>query len=364
MNIFLLPYNLLRHFAVGAYCAGAALLAWWLLLVWMVSVGPSWSSVWDGAVLLSVIGGVVAYASVMAEYSLRRKTWWKTLVFPLMALGISGGLTWALYWLWLGVIAPGIEAPLIEFLMTKTGFMANQVNPEAEKTSKAVAILASAITEDVNDPSLVSLRYRIGAFVLGGVATSIGPIIVRKFEGIVSHFIAGVTSGLVAGGVWHICSTSISSDLYWSAAFAAASWGLVFGLFAWGLPDDLYAGWIRVLTHTRFGHRIPVDALDGQPKERFVGHFPRGLDLFLPSEEGVLEMHVSVAVDKKQRYVARGLTLAPTFMRRFLESVDLRYDPRRSAPLETKITSGDRLILGEGENAPEIEFIMLPREER
>ncbi|MDP6933151.1 MAG: hypothetical protein QGG40_09555, partial [Myxococcota bacterium] len=126
----------------------------------------------------------------------------------------------------------------------------------------------------------------------------------------------------------------------------------------------LYAGWLRLLSQTRFAHRIPVDAPEGGPKERFVGHFPRGLDLFMPAQEGVLEMHLSVAVDQEQRYSARGLTLAPTVVQRFLEKVDIRYDPRRPAPLQTRLRSGDRIVLGEGPNQGIVEFVMLPREEQ
>ena len=110
--------------------------------------------------------------------------------------------------------------------------------------------------------------------------------------------------------------------------------------------------------------RIPVDAEDGAPTERFVGHFTRGLDLFLPGEDGVMEMHLSVVVNEKQQYSARGLSLQPTRVKRFLEKINLRYDPRRPAPLATKINSGDRIELGEGQHLAELEFLMLPKEER
>jgi hypothetical protein len=107
-----------------------------------------------------------------------------------------------------------------------------------------------------------------------------------------------------------------------------------------------------------------VDSIDGKPTERFVGHFTRGLDLFLPADDGVMEMHVSVAVDEAQRYTARGLSLQPTRVRRFLEGINLRYDPRRPAPLATQLSSGDRIELGEGAHQSELEFVMLPKEER
>jgi len=52
-------------------------------------------------------------------------------------------------------------------------------------------------------------------------------------------------------------------------------------------------------------------------------------------------------------------------VKRFLEKVDLRYDPRRPAPLETRLASGDRIRISTGQDAfAELEFIMLPKEEK
>ena len=85
--------------------------------------------------------------------------------------------------------------------------------------------------------------------------------------------------------------------------------------------------------------------------------------MFLNADEGVQELHLSLRVDEKQRYSARGLSLMPTTVKRFLERVDLRYDPRRPAPLETRLSSGDRIRIGDAESFAEVEFIMLPREE-
>jgi hypothetical protein len=50
-------------------------------------------------------------------------------------------------------------------------------------------------------------------------------------------------------------------------------------------------------------------------------------------------------------------------LRRFLEKLDLRYDPRRPAPVVSKVQSGDRLVISDGQRGAELEFIMLPREE-
>ena len=60
------------------------------------------------------------------------------------------------------------------------------------------------------------------------------------------------------------------------------------------IPDDLYVGWVRILTGSRFGHRIPIDAKDKRPKERFIGSYPNGLDMFFPFEKHVQPLHGSI----------------------------------------------------------------------
>jgi hypothetical protein len=148
--------------------------------------------------------------------------------------------------------------------------------------------------------------------------------------------------------------------LYWAGAASSLFFGFIFGFCTWAIPDSLYAGWLRVLSHNRFGHRVPIDAKQGGAKERFVGHYPNGLDLFLPYEDGVMELHVSVFVDSNQNYFIRGLSQQNTGVKRFLERFQLDYNELQPAPYETKVSSGDRIRIGDG---TEIEFIMLPREE-
>ncbi|MCB9760088.1 MAG: hypothetical protein H6739_09665 [Alphaproteobacteria bacterium] len=337
MNIFLVPYTWWRHLQVAAVTGGATLSAWWLLLTFFVWVGPFWTLDYDGAIYLAVVAGTSAAISIFAEGSLRRYSPLWRLTRALLALGISGGFTFLWYWVWTFVSAP--------------------------------AIFGEEFADDVSDPSLVTLRFRLGAFAMAGLCTAAGPIVLRKGAGLMTQLIAGVAAGLTAAAVWHLCNYppfEIYGDLYLASAFSALTWGLTFGLLAWGIPDELYAGWVRVLSPARFGYRIPVDAPDRSPKERFIGHFPRGLDMWLPVQDGVMELHLSIAVDDKQRYKARGLTLKPTVVRRFLERIDIRYDPRRPAPLETRLTSGDRVVMGDPDagSATTVEFIMLPREER
>ncbi len=362
MNIFLVPYTPMRHLVVGLYCAGAGLLAWWLLLLYTTALGPSWGPGSDGAIFLALVGSTVATASVLAEHSLRRSPLWKRVMLASITLAVSFSLSLFAFWFWNGVLAPGLLAPLVRLGIDSLGLF--HAGLPADAAGDQLRALVDAVDPDVGDSSLVSLRYRLGAFTAVGLATSIGPLAVRKARGVLYHLLAGLLAALFAAAVWHVFNIVVGSDLYWAGAASACAWGLAFGAFAWPLPDELYAGWLRILSFDRFGRRIPIDAPDGQPKERFVGHFPRGLDVFLPGEAGVMEMHLSLAVDSKHRYFARGLSLASTNVRRFLERVNLSYDPRRAAPLETRLTSGDRIVLGTGDQSAELEFLMLPREER
>jgi hypothetical protein len=362
MNVFLVPYAWTRHFAVGVFCAGAGVLAWWLLLGATIAFAPAWAPSWDGALLLGGISAAVAGASVLAESLLRRRALPWLLLSTLGATALSGALAVLFYEAWVAFLAPQVLAPLFAFAIDSLGIFTGKGGSELAPSQ--VKDLAAAVGPDAADPFLVSLRYRLGAFVLAGVATAIGPLATRKAAGLLVHLATGMVVGLLSGAVWYLFGAVFGTDLHLAGAALGLCWGLLFGLFGWGIPDTLYAGWLRVLSADRFGRRIPIDAADGLAKERFVGHYPRGMDIFLPPSAAVSELHVSVAVDAKQRYVARGLTLLPTWVRRFLERVDLRYDPRRPAPLETVLSSGDRIVLGDGPEHAELEFLMLPREER
>ncbi len=335
MNIFLIPYTWMRHFSVAFVCAGATLLAWWLVLAVAV-LFPVWTIAWDGPIYISALAGAVAGASTLAEASLRRAPLWKRTLQTVGAAAISWALALAGYWSWTALVGP--------------------------------ILFDDAEALDLGEPTLVSLKYRVAAFLFAGTVAGVGPLLFRKGQGFFSHLGAGVAAGLLAGASWYTLGYPKSfigfSDLYLASAGGALVFGGTFGLLAWGIPDNLYAGWIRVVSETRHGRRIPVDGLDGGARERFLGHFPRGLDLFLPAEDGVMELHISVMVTRRQEYRGRGLTLQPTLVRRFLERIDLRYDARRPAPLETKLSSGDRMFLGPPSDPTVVEFIMLPREER
>jgi len=332
VNLFLVPYTWMRHGQVALVTAGAALMAWALLLGWMVVLGPFWPLSWDGAFLVLVLASSVGGASTLAEANLRRMHPAWRLGRTLLSAAISGAFALGWYWLWTKWSGP--------------------------------LLLPDAFEDDIADPTFVSLRVRVGAFAMAGFSTAAGPLIVRKGAGLFDHLIAGLAAGLAGGAAWHLANFTAWYDLYLSGAACALAWGGTFGLLAWGIPNELYNGWLRVLSPHRYSYRIPVDALDRSPKERFVGHFPRGLDLWLGNEDGCAELHISMAVDEKQVYRVRGLSLQPTMVCRFLERIDLRYDPRRPAPLETQLASGDRIVVGQGQASATFEFIMLPREEK
>lgn len=332
MNVFLIPYTWTRHLPVALFCAGAALLAWWGVLVLQVTVG-AWGPRGDGAVWLGALAATTAGAHLLAEGSLRRWSPLRRLATTLGAAALGAAVAQAWYWGWTAAVGP--------------------------------AFFEGAGEADLADPSLVALRYRFPVWWSTGIAVAGATLVMRAGRGVLEHLAAGLVAGGLAGLTWYVLGYPkfglARDDLYLASALASLTFGGSWGLLAWGVPDALYAGWVRVVTPTRHGRRIPVDGPDGAPRERFVGHFPRGLDLFLPAADGVNELHLSVRVDEAQRYHARGLTIEPVRVRRFLERVRLDYDPRRPAPLETRLASGDRVELGDG---TVVEFLMLPREEQ
>jgi hypothetical protein len=68
-------------------------------------------------------------------------------------------------------------------------------------------------------------------------------------------------------------------------------------------------------------------------------------------------------VSSDQAYSVRGLSVQPTVVKRFLEKIDLRYDVRRPAPLETGLKMEDRVLMGPNSET-QLEFLLLPKEEQ
>ncbi len=342
MNIFLIPYTWMRHFSQALICAAGALMAWWAALVWTTALSPGWAVYWDGAWYLTILIGSVTFTSLYAEGALRRWPIYQRVLRAGGAVLFAAGPTFVAYWGWNDYIGPAI-----------------------------LGLLWEDAGRDLGEPTLVSLRYRVISFVASGMCCGVSCAVFRRLQNFFTHLGGGFAAGLASALVWYVLSDSTFeygyNDVYVAGALGAVTFGGMFGLLAWPIPDELYAGWLRVMTDTRFGRRIPIDGLDGKQRERFVGHYPRGLDLFLPANDGVLELHVSIVVSTDggdQSYRARGLTIAPTVVTRLLEKIDLRYDPRRPAPLATRLQSGDRIVMGDPGRPTVVEFLMLPREER
>ena len=363
MNIYLIPYTWMRHFAVAIFTAGICLVVWWLVLAFVVVIKPPWDIYWDGAVFLGLLSGVTAGASQLAETSLRRVPLRWRILRTGGAAGVALFTSVLTYLLWSELIGPAVVKVVISLLGSVLELLRARVLGGEGKLEDI-----REVAENAADSSLVSLRYRLGVWAMVGMNTGLWASVFRRGGGLLSHLGAGLAAGITAAMVWFVVGYSNFSlgtnSLYLASALGAMSFGGMFGLFAWGIPNDLYAGWLRVVTETRFGRRIPIDAKGEHSKERFVGHYPRGLDLYLPAEEGVMEMHVSVLVDQEQQYHLRGLTIAPTRLERLLERVNLRYDPSLPAPKEVELQSGDRILLGPPGHQTVLEFLMLPREEQ
>ncbi len=367
MNIYLIPYTPGRHLVMGYVLSGVALVTWWALLgffvqgqAWMYeNLGFMFKQYMEGPMFLGGVAVMLSLASMLLEGSLRRRR----LRWRVLLTGAAGGIT--LFGFLIGYPVYQYTMPLF------TG----------ESTDLLVA-----------DSNLVTLRFRLPLWLLAGFWSGMGPFVVRRFQHtmasrwgwmkdsdfvppqptwpewfnqLFSHVAGAMVAAAFGAAVWHLFGhdSRIAGDLYWASALGPMVWGFLYGVLIWPIPDDLYAGWIRVLSAERYGLRIPIPHADGSPAERFLGHFPRGLDLYLPVEQAVAELHVSFVVDGNSRYAVRGLSIEPTQVKRFLERVDLRYDPRRPAPLETELKMEDRIILGD-QSQTVVEFIMLPKEER
>ena len=326
MNIRMVPFTWARHIHAALVVMAATLVGYWGLLAVCAVRGPFWSPTADLNVLLGVFGLGAGAGAVLVQGSLESKpgTWWR-----------KGLLVAALGGFFAAHLGAGLGARLT--VMAVPG------------ASEAYGIA----------PVLSVLKYSLASFVCAGLFFGLLMGWWRKAS-LALYANVGIVCGLGAAMTWHLTAGIV--DLYAAAAAAAMAWGGAFGLLAWVVPSRLYAGWIRVLSGSRFGVRVRVDG-DGDSSELVAGHYPRGMDLWLPAEEGVREMHLSVAVDAEQNYKARGLSLYPTRVKRSLEKLDLRYDPARPLPLETPLSSGDLLQLGDGQSQTVLEFVMLPREE-
>ncbi|NCG19670.1 MAG: hypothetical protein GWP91_11740 [Rhodobacterales bacterium] len=364
MNIYLIPHNFTRHVVLALYLGGAAAVSWWAVLAFFVLSGPTawrWGYYWpqwfEGFAFVAVLTCTVAFMTVFAEGALRRRKMQYRIGYSTFSAGL------AFFMLGFGLTIYGWVKPLLA---------------------------SEAMRPILEDASLVTLRYRLVPWLFMGLAAGTGPWMARSLQRVVArrfgwgvdgaaatvapswtgialdffHHLGGaVASSLMGAAVWHMLGYYLLGDLYLASALSAFTFGSCYGLLVWGVPADLYAGWLRVLSAERFGLRIPIPSVEGTAAERFVGHFPRGLDLYLPADQGVAELHLSVVVDAEHRYAVRGLSVESTVVKRPLERIELRYDPSRPAPLETELSMEDRVLLGENGDTV-VEFILLPKEER
>ena len=266
-------------------------------------------------------------------------------------------------------------------------------------TSWLVGAMSAPYSEVYWDPHTVTLRHRLAEWLLTGIVVGLSTLVVRTLYRhtapllamippdkmpemvfklieappnpprvtiwmVIDHVFAGPAAALVGASVWHLFAHIFIKDMFLATALGFSSFGATFGLLAWGVPSELYAGWIRILSAHRFGHRIPIDTPDGGPVERVLGHYPRGLDLWVGAEHGVAELHASFVVDQTGGYAVRGLSQQPMSLKRSLESIDLAYEPASPVPLETDLRMEDRVVIGPKNNHTLVEFILLPKEER
>ena len=360
MELERIPYTWTRHLAAGLK-AGSNMLVLWLvyqaLVVgcapWLEENGLYWRREGELFVLLATGAAVLAWTSVSIEWRVRgRRRFWR--VFYSTAAALSAWLVALLLML------------IVQAILRGSGGV----------------IWGDTLT----DPSLVSLHYRGAFWVAAGIGGGLGAWLARSMRffqdrlgfddgtgpalkprwfslvtELYHHLMAGVTGSLLGVSIWYACYAFswLAADLYLGSALGLVAWGVVYGSLAWVLPEDLYGAWARLLTGKRFGKRIFIGKLDGVHTERFLGHYPRGLDLFVDSTQGVEELHVSLVSDGRGRFTVRGLSYAPTRLRRFLESIDLSYDIGRPAPLETQLMMEDRILVG-SDGDTEFEFLMLP----
>jgi len=376
MNIVLIPHNWTRHVAVAFFTGAVPLLIWWFLLHWVVLLGPYLYSAGllyipqaEGTILFSLMACGIASTHIVAEGGLRRRALLWKVVLPFIAGFFA--------LLFTGLFVLGIELG----------------------TSYLVAAIDEPLGTVYWDPHTATLRHRIAEWLLAGTVVGVMTLLARgiyRWLGplmamipkesvpkilrsiiempedppkvtiwmVIDHVVAGPASAMVGAAVWHLFAHVFIKDMYLASALGFTAWGATFGLLAWGVPSELYAGWIRVLSSHRFGHRIPIDTPAGGPVERVLGHYPRGLDLWVGAEHGVAELHASFVVDHSGGYAVRGLSQQPMSLKRSLESIDLAYEPSSPVPLETDLRMEDRVVIGPKNNHTLVEFILLPKEER
>lgn len=348
----LIPYTWLRHVVPALVAATAAALAWWVSVLVLELLrqaaftrGVGWMAPrTEGLVWLSLTSGAVAAAQVGLEG--RIEGTWRSLVGVGMAVAAVAAAS-----------------------LTSVGMALHDLIAQAWGMS----------------PASLALRWALVPWLLAGLGAALGPWMVRGGRRLLAwlerrwdlavlpappappgswwaealvHALSGLAGGCAGALVWYALGHG-QGDLFLAAVLGSSVMGAVVGGLAWGIPDRTFQGWVHVLVGARPGWRIPVDAAQVTLSERFVGHFPAGMDLHLPPGDGVDELHLSVIARGEGSWAARGLSRDKVRVMRPLAWVDLSYDPELPAPLETPLHAGDRVALG-----PEavVELVVMARE--
>ena len=197
-------------------------MAWMSSLLFRLSVSP----VLDGFMIVFLLALTGALGIRTGEAGLLRWTLRRRILS--IALTTAFTFAWALliYWLW-SLIALGL------------------------------------FDELGRDPHVAALRYRLGDFMAAGLICSLSHISsvrwssraemvskesLKRVVGIA--LLAGLFAAVTASAGWSLANYWISQH-YWSGLMMFALFGFAWGLGLWTVPDELYTGWIRVLSRDR-----------------------------------------------------------------------------------------------------------------
>ncbi len=387
MNVGLVPYTWTRHLVSAWWVGGASVCAWWAVTSALIAVAPIaasaepsrlWSRTTEGVILLATLAATAAAMSVWQEGALwNEKRRWR-LFFATMGAGSAAAAVAVAYVLHvaLGYAIFVLPGAFPAYFPARVG----EVTTIAWGDGWAFWA----------DESMASLRSRASMWVATGMAAAYGAYFARRLRIRIDdlqtaweqdwmarpwpvpetpwgdfflHLGAGLAGGLAGACVWHTAGVNLFYDYYLGFSLAAFTLGALVGGLPRGIPEQLFSGWIRVLSRRRFGVRVPIDDPTPAVTERFVGHYPLGLDLHLPAEDGVTEVHCSFRREPDGGYAVRGLSMAPTRLRRPGARADLMFPRNHPAPFAMSLEPEDLVVLGESDSPTVMEFIMLPREE-
>ena len=130
------------------------------------------------------------------------------------------------------------------------------------------SILSLFLQDDVTNPYVVALKLRMCTLLLLVFRRCLCPVGSRwKGWSACSIMLVGFECGYFGTDLEFVSFIFASKCAWVILGIRLVLVGLVlcglwsvFGLGSWSIPDDLYAGWLRILSAQRFGHRVPIDA--------------------------------------------------------------------------------------------------------